>query len=45
VGVYTLLDREEGGRERLQESGYRVRSIFLRSDLLASDGRALELSA
>ncbi len=45
VGIYTLLDREEGGRERLQESGYRVRSIFLRSDLLTPDGRALELPA
>ena len=45
AGIYTLLDREEGGRERLQESGYRVRSILLRSDLLTPDGRALELPA
>ena len=33
--VYTLLDREEGGRERLLEAGYPLRSIFVRSDLLA----------
>ncbi len=38
--VYTLLDREEGGRERLQEAGYRVRSIFVRSDLLAAPVQA-----
>ncbi|MGH7643729.1 MAG: orotate phosphoribosyltransferase [Candidatus Dormibacteria bacterium] len=41
VGLYSLLDREEGGRERLQAAGYRTRSIFLRSDLLAADGQAL----
>ena len=37
VAVYTLLDREEGGRLRIQEAGYSLRSIFLRSDLLASE--------
>lgn len=43
MGIYTLLDREEGGRERLEEAGYVVRSVFLRSDLLDADGRALQL--
>ena len=41
VGLYTLLDRQEGGRERLEQAGYRVRAVFLRSDLLDSEGRAL----
>ncbi|MHB1576563.1 MAG: orotate phosphoribosyltransferase [Candidatus Dormibacteria bacterium] len=35
VCVYTLLDREEGGRERLTEAGYPLRAIFSRTDLLA----------
>lgn len=34
VAVYTLLDREEGGRDRLEAAGYRVRSIFTRSELV-----------
>jgi len=37
VAVYTLLDREEGGRARIEEAGYSLRSIFVRSDLLASE--------
>jgi orotate phosphoribosyltransferase len=41
VALYTLLDRQEGGRERLEQAGYRVRAVFLRSDLLDSQGRAL----
>jgi len=41
VALYTLLDREEGGRERLEAAGYRTRSVFLRSDLLTADGQAL----
>jgi orotate phosphoribosyltransferase len=41
VAIYTLLDRQEGGRERLEQAGYRVRAVFLRSDLLDSQGRAL----
>ncbi len=35
AAIYTLLDREEGGRERLEAAGYRLRSIFRRSELLA----------
>ncbi|HVC38656.1 MAG TPA: orotate phosphoribosyltransferase [Candidatus Dormibacteraeota bacterium] len=45
VAIYTLLDREEGGRERLEVAGFRTRSVFLRSDLLAPDGQALPLPA
>ncbi|HEY6538774.1 MAG TPA: orotate phosphoribosyltransferase [Candidatus Dormibacteraeota bacterium] len=41
VALYTLLDREEGGRERLEAMGYRYRSVFVRTDLLAPDGQAL----
>jgi len=41
VAIYTLLDREEGGRERLEAAGYRTRSVFVRSDLLTADGQAL----
>lgn len=41
VALYSLLDRQEGGRERLEKAGYRTRSVFLRSDLLTSDGQAL----
>ena len=41
AAIYTLLDREEGGRERLEAAGYRTRSVFLRRDLLTADGQAL----
>ncbi len=41
VALYTLLDRQEGGRERLEAAGYRTRSVFVRSDLLTADGQAL----
>ncbi len=41
VAIYTLLDRDEGGRERVEAAGYRARSVFLASDLLTRDGRAL----
>lgn len=34
VGVMTLVDREEGGRERLEEAGYPVLSIFTSKELL-----------
>jgi orotate phosphoribosyltransferase len=41
--VLTLVDREEGGRERIEERGYRVLSLFGVSDLLhASEGGAEE---
>lgn len=29
VAVLTLVDRQEGGRERLQQAGYNYRSLFL----------------
>src|ERR1035437_6552155 len=41
VALYALLDRQEGGRERLEAAGYRTRSVFVRGDLLTADGQAL----
>ena len=32
--ICTVLDREEGGRERLAEAGFTLRSIFTRQELL-----------
>jgi hypothetical protein len=32
--VLAVLDREEGGKERLAEIGYALKSIFTRSDLI-----------
>ncbi len=34
VGVLTLVDREEGGRERLEEAGYPLLSVFTGTELL-----------
>jgi orotate phosphoribosyltransferase len=34
LGVLALLDRESGGRERIEEEGYRVLSLFRLSELL-----------
>lgn len=34
VAVCTILDREEGGREQLQEHGYALQSLFTRKELL-----------
>lgn len=39
VAIYTLLDREEGGRAQVEAAGYRLRSLFTRSELLP-DGDA-----
>ncbi len=36
VGIYVLLDREEGGRERLEAAGYPVRALYRRSELLGA---------
>ncbi len=44
VAIYTLLDREEGGRARVEDAGYRLRSIFNRSELL-SDGALSEVAS
>lgn len=40
IGVMALLDREAGGRERIEEAGYRVLSLFRISELLAEDEEA-----
>ncbi len=34
IQVVAILDREEGGSERLKEAGYRLESIFTRADLM-----------
>jgi orotate phosphoribosyltransferase len=34
VKVLALVDRKEGGRERLTTAGYRVESLFTVEDLL-----------
>ncbi|BCS88414.1 orotate phosphoribosyltransferase [Pseudodesulfovibrio sediminis] len=36
VGVLAVLDREEGGREKLKEAGLELSSIFTRQELLAA---------
>ena len=36
VGVLAVLDREEGGREKLKEAGMELNSIFTRQELLAA---------
>jgi orotate phosphoribosyltransferase len=35
LGVVTLVDREEGGRENIEKEGYWLRSIFTKSEVLA----------
>lgn len=39
LGVLAVVDREEGGRERIVEAGYEVRSLAGVGDLLASSRR------
>ena len=34
VGILAVVDREEGGREALEQRGYRVASLITRSDLI-----------
>ncbi len=34
VGIVALVDREEGGREKIEAEGYTLRSIFTKSELL-----------
>lgn len=36
VGVLAVLDREEGGREKLKEAGLELDAIFTRKELLAA---------
>lgn len=35
VGVLALVDREEGGRERIEATGYHVRSLAKASEIIA----------
>lgn len=35
LGVVTLVDREEGGRENIEQAGYWLKAIFTKSDILA----------
>jgi orotate phosphoribosyltransferase len=34
LGIVTLVDREEGGRESIEQEGYWLRSIFTKSELV-----------
>jgi orotate phosphoribosyltransferase len=34
LGIVTLVDREEGGRENIEAEGYWLKSIFTKSELL-----------
>lgn len=38
VGVLTLVDREEGGREKLEAAGYPLVSVYSGKELLAAAG-------
>jgi orotate phosphoribosyltransferase len=35
LGVVTLVDREEGGREQIEKEGFWLKSIFTKSEILA----------
>ena len=35
LGIVTLVDREEGGRENIEKEGYWLRTIFTRSELVS----------
>lgn len=35
LGVVTLVDREEGGRENIEKAGYWLKSVFTKSDILS----------
>jgi orotate phosphoribosyltransferase len=35
IGVLALVDREEGGRERIEAAGYHVRSLAKASEIVA----------
>jgi len=37
--VAVLVDRQQGGREKIEKLGYRVKSAFERSQLVPSDGK------
>jgi len=35
VGIVALVDREEGGRENIEAAGYKLRSVFTKSQLIS----------
>ncbi len=35
LGIVTLVDREEGGRENIEKEGYWLRSLFTKSELVS----------
>lgn len=35
LGVVTLVDREEGGRENIEQAGYWLKAVFTKSDILS----------
>src|SRR5690606_35692697 len=35
VGVLSVVDRQEGGRERIEQEGYAVTALFTAAELLA----------
>jgi orotate phosphoribosyltransferase len=35
LGIVTLVDREEGGRENIEKEGYWLKAIFTKSEILA----------
>ncbi len=37
--VAVLVDRQEGGRQKIEEMGYRVTSAFLRDELIQNDAK------
>lgn len=39
IGVLALVDREEGGRERIEAAGYHVRSLAKASEIVATMSR------
>ena len=36
IGVFTLVDREEGGRENIEKEGLELYSVFKISDLMGA---------
>lgn len=37
IGAYTLVDRQEGGREAIEATGVPVKSLFVRSDFRSAE--------
>ncbi len=35
LGVVTLVDREEGGRENIEQAGYWMKAVFTKSDIIS----------